>query len=68
MAVTGEREGGPAMSIQEIAERMGAATSDAEAAAMLEILRERGIDSPDQLSDEEFFALIPDAIERSGQQ
>lgn len=55
------------MSIQEIAERMGAATSDAEAAAMIEILQERGIDSPDQLSDEEFFALIPDAIERVGQ-
>lgn len=55
------------MSIQELAERMGATTSDAEAAAMIEILEERGIHSPDQLSDEEFFALIPDAIERGAQ-
>jgi hypothetical protein len=46
-----------------IAELMGSVTTDAEARAMVDILTERGLDAA-QMSDEEFFALIPEAITR----
>jgi hypothetical protein len=48
----------------QLIELMGSATTDAEAEAMREILKERGLD-PDEMSDSEFFALIPEAIERA---
>jgi hypothetical protein len=51
-------------SVGQMAEWMGSMTSDAEAQAMIEILGERGLD-PDEMSDSDFAALIPDAIERS---
>jgi hypothetical protein len=44
---------------------MGIMTTDAEAAAMLELLTARGITELDQISDEEFVDLIPEAILRS---
>lgn len=48
-------------------ELMGADATDEEAAAMAAILKERGVD-PADLSDEQFFALIPEAIERAAAQ
>jgi hypothetical protein len=44
---------------------MGIMTTDAEAAAMLELLTARGITELDQISDKEFVDLIPEAILRS---
>jgi hypothetical protein len=48
--------------LQEIRELMGSETTVSEAHAMMQILETRGLDV-DDLSDREFFALIPDAIE-----
>jgi hypothetical protein len=45
-------------------ELMGSETTDAEAEAMSQILKERGLDV-EEMSSEEFFALIPEAIERA---
>lgn len=51
-----------AMDQLEILEAMGNLTSDAEAVAMQSIIAERGLDIG-AMTDEEFFALIPEAIE-----
>lgn len=64
------------MTLYELQQRMGSDATDAEAEAMAHILRERfaiditliGVDEPDlgeTLTDEEFFRLIPLAIERA---
>jgi hypothetical protein len=50
---------------REVQEAMGIMTTDAEAAAMLELLTARGITELDQISDKEFVDLIPEAILRS---
>jgi hypothetical protein len=42
------------MTRREVQEAMGIMTTDAEAAAMLELLTARGITELDQVSDEEF--------------
>jgi hypothetical protein len=49
----------------EIMDAMGSMASDAEADAMGKILRERGIEELSEVSDEEFFDLIPLAVERA---
>lgn len=50
--------------IQWLAERMGSMTTDLEAEAMKEILEENNLDV-DEMTDKEFFALIPEACERA---
>lgn len=55
------------MSDFSLRELMGSETSEAEAKAMQEILAERGL-HPDEMTDTEFFTLIPDAIDRAGTQ
>ena len=52
------------MTIQDLAQAMGSMASEREAIAMQHILRERNLDI-DELSDEEFFSLIPEAIKRA---
>jgi hypothetical protein len=52
------------MTRNEILEAMGNLTSEPEAQAMEEILEERQLD-PIEMTDSEFFALIPQAIERA---
>ena len=47
---------------QNVMESMGSAATDEEAEAMMEILDEREIENLDDISDEEFFALIPLAV------
>jgi len=49
------------LTVSEMMERMGSETTEYEAKAMLDILSRRGLDI-DDLSDSEFFALIPEAI------
>jgi hypothetical protein len=59
------------MSINELMQRMGSEATEIEALAMAALLRERhGIDtkaddSPDDVTDQQFFALIPEAIARA---
>lgn len=53
------------MTQQQILDAMGSTATESEAAEMTAILAERGIDSLDQISDAEFFALIPEAVRRS---
>ena len=53
------------MTHQEILEAMGPETTDAEARAMAEILKERHIEDLRDIRDMDFFALIPEAIERA---
>lgn len=55
------------MSHTEILDAMGNIATDAEAEAMVEILRGRAIKSLDEISDEEWFALIPQAVENARQ-
>lgn len=52
------------MTVQQMAQLMGSEASDREARAMFEVLRERGLE-PDEMTDEQFFALIPEAVERA---
>jgi hypothetical protein len=52
------------MTIYELQQRMGADTSDAEAEAMSHIMTELDV-ALDDITDAEFFALIPKAIERA---
>ena len=49
----------------EVLDAMGSMATDEEADAMAAILSERSIESLNDISDETFFALIPDAIERA---
>jgi hypothetical protein len=51
--------------IQELAERMGAATNRDEAERMAVLLKQRGITTFEQLDEmnhSEFFRLIPDSL------
>jgi len=50
--------------VSELMELMGSETTQAEAKAMSDLLKERTLD-PDEMSDSEFFALIPDAIAKA---
>lgn len=50
------------MTTSEMMELMGSETTMAEAAAMIEILAERGLDAK-TMDDSAFFALIPEAVE-----
>ena len=50
--------------VYEIMEMMGAMATDEEGRAMRDILDERNLD-PDEMTDREFAALIPEAIERA---
>lgn len=52
------------MTANEVQIYMGIGTTEDEAAAMVEILRERGLDV-NAMRDEDFFALIPEAVERA---
>ncbi len=52
------------MKTNDLMELMGSAATMAEAEAMETILAERGL-SADEMTDEEFFSLIPLAIERA---
>ena len=53
------------MTTQGIMEAMGNMTTISEADAMAEILAERGITDLADISDEEFFALIPAALDQA---
>ena len=53
------------MTLPEILDAMGPLTTDAEAKAMQELLAERGITDLNAISDEDFSALIPVAVERA---
>jgi hypothetical protein len=53
------------MTRREILDAMGPLTTDAEAKAMQELLAERGITDLNAISEEDFLALIPLAIERA---
>lgn len=56
------------MNIQELMQRCGSSATEAEAVAMAQILKARGfedIEDLDQLTDDEFFSLIPEAIKRA---
>lgn len=50
--------------VQELMELMGSATTEDEARAMQDILFEQNLD-PREMTDHDFFALIPLAIKRS---
>lgn len=50
---------------REILDAIGSMATDAEADAMAEILAENGIESLSEIEDDEFFALIPEAIRRA---
>ena len=52
------------MTTQQLAEMMGNMTSDREARAMQEILKERDI-TPDDVNDREWSALVADAVARA---
>lgn len=51
------------MTANEVQIYMGTGTTEDEAAGMIEILRERGLDV-NTMRDEDFLALIPEAVER----
>jgi len=53
------------MTKQDVLDAMGNLASEAEAAAMVQILSERGIDDLRDMPDWEFFDLIPEAIARA---
>ena len=46
----------------EIAARMGDEATEADARHMLELLAGRGVEDTDELSDDEWFALVAEAI------
>lgn len=48
------------MTKRELLDAMGADATDEEADAMREILRKRGIDSLNEINDDDFLALIPE--------
>ena len=50
---------------RELLDAMGSQTTDADANAMWHLLAERGIDELDDISDEDFFALIPLALAKA---
>ena len=52
------------MTTQQLAEMMGNMTSDREARAMQEILKERDI-TPDDVNDREWSELVADAVARA---
>lgn len=54
------------MSEKEVLEAMGNLATDAEAAAMIVVLGERGVKELDEISEQDFFALIPEALQRVG--
>jgi len=50
--------------LYELQQMMGSMTSNAEAQAMADILKERGLD-PQDMTDREFFALVAEAVKRA---
>jgi hypothetical protein len=46
----------------EIAVRMGDEATEADANRMIELLNARGIEDTDDVSDDEWFALVSEAI------
>jgi hypothetical protein len=54
----------PSAYLYELQQMMGSSTSEAEALAMADILKERGLD-PQKISHSHFFAVVAEAVERA---